>query len=95
MTLLSTTNDGRGGRLNRVFDIWYFKLKCLSVLNISVVHWLANPTSVSAGSNYFTGQENINLLFVSCSGTSIKKQWRERQGAQLYYFHADGRVVVG
>ena len=56
------------------FNIWYLMLKCLSVLNIFVVYWLASPTSVSAGHNLFAGGENINLVFVLCSGPSVRKQ---------------------
>ena len=66
-------------------------LKRLSVLNIFVAHWLVSVISVSTGRNRFAGEENINLLFGSCSGPSVKKQWREIQEAQLYCF----RGLVG
>ena len=66
-----------------------------------MAHWLASPTSITAGCNRFTREENINPLFVSCGGLSLKKPCRERQEAQLYYFcgrsapNADSRLVLG
>ena len=68
------------------FNIWYLMMKCVFIISIFVAHWLASSTSNSVTRDHFPGVENINLLFVSCSGPSVKKQWRERQEAQVYYF---------
>ena len=51
--------------------------------------------------SFQAGGKNINPLYVSRGGSPVKKPWKEREEAQLYYFrgcsapNAEGRVVVG
>ena len=47
---------------------------------------LVGKPHVTVGRNRFVGEENINPLCFSCGGPSVKKPWRGRQEAQLYYF---------
>ena len=51
--------------------------------------------------SFQAGGKNINPLYILRGGPAVKKPWREREEAQLYYLcgcsapNAEGRVVVG